>query len=46
MSGWVWLPPMGEIEEKHAKKLYAIPWISEDQVLQKLVSIHKKDVTA
>jgi arsenite/tail-anchored protein-transporting ATPase len=29
---------LDEIEKKHAKKTYVIPWLSEDQVLQILVS--------
>jgi arsenite/tail-anchored protein-transporting ATPase len=32
------IPLLEEIEKKHAKKLYAIPWIAEDQVLQSLIS--------
>ena len=40
------VPLLDEINKKHAKKLYAIPWISEDQVLKTLVVKQKKDVTA
>ena len=32
------IPLLEKIEKKHAKKLYAIPWIAEDQVLQSLIS--------
>ena len=40
------VPLLDEIDKKHAKKLYAIPWVAEEPVLKTLVSKQKKDVTA
>ncbi|TVQ64879.1 MAG: arsenical pump-driving ATPase [Balneolaceae bacterium] len=40
------VPLLEEIEKKHADKLYAIPWISGDQVLQALIENRDKDVMA
>ncbi|PKD45091.1 arsenical pump-driving ATPase [Rhodohalobacter barkolensis] len=40
------VPLLDEIDKSHAKKLYAIPWISEHHVLQTLISKQKKDVIA
>ena len=40
------VPLLDEIDKKHAKKLYAIPWISEDRVLKTLVSKQEKEVNA
>ncbi|MFO7798369.1 arsenical pump-driving ATPase [Rhodohalobacter sp.] len=40
------VPLLDEIDKNHAKKLYAIPWISEHHVLQTLISQQEKDVIA
>jgi arsenite/tail-anchored protein-transporting ATPase len=40
------VPLLDEIDKNHAKKLYAIPWISEHHILQTLISKQKKDVIA
>jgi arsenite-transporting ATPase len=37
------VPLLEEIESKHAKKLYAIPWIADDQVLEAMLKTSKKE---
>ncbi len=37
------IPLLERMEKEHAKKLYAIPWIAEDRILEKLVhSVNQK----
>ncbi|MGF1668962.1 MAG: ArsA-related P-loop ATPase, partial [Balneolaceae bacterium] len=36
------IPLLEEIEKKHAKKLYAIPWIADDRVLESLIKPSEK----
>jgi len=40
------VPLLDEIDKKHAKKLYAIPWVAEEPVLKTLVSKREENLTA
>jgi hypothetical protein len=38
------IPMLQKVEKEHARKVYVIPWISENQILQSLISKQITDV--